>query len=332
MTPDFEGDIDPATLGPEADRRLALAIYAAGIGVWQAEIGSRHIEMDSNLAVAFGYPAAARRVADAEWIGRIHADDRMRFTDTLAARRKDNLPLSAEVRVVWPDGSIRWLAIHGSVVRRPDGAPYGSVGIGRDVTERVAANDRAQLLLRELHHRVRNAFASVIAVANQTAASNPAIQDFLPIFRSRVLALSRAHDLLSREARDDVDLADLVNGIVQPDQSRDQPRISVEGPRHMLNANQALSLTLALHELTTNARKYGALSVPQGTVIIAWRRDAAGMIALEWTERNGPPVSPPTRAGFGTRLLDEAFGLALGGTAQLEFAPTGVVCRIEFSA
>lgn len=331
MTTAARDEDDPPTLGPEADRRLALAVHAAGIGVWQSEIGSRRIDIDSNLAVMFGFPANRRSLSDTEWIGRIHAGDRDQFVATLTARRRDKQPLAAEIRVAWPDGTIRWISIHGSVVRRADGTPYGSVGVVRDITDRIAAAERAKLLLNELHHRVRNTFATVLAVANQTARSSASIDTFLPVFQSRVVALSRAHDLLAREKWSGTDLADLVVAIVRPDESAGRPQIAIDGPRHELNPAQALSLTLALHELATNARKYGALSVPAGTVSIGWRLTDTGTVALQWTERDGPPVHPPTRQGFGTRLLDEAFGHSLGGSTRLEFEPAGVTCRIEFA-
>src|SRR5258706_1496936 len=120
----------------EADRRLALALEAAGIGVWQSELGSGRLELDANLAALFGYPRAPITLPDADWIGHIHPDDRPAFLAQLTGRPDDRRPLSAEFRVVWSDGTIRWLAIHGSVVYRPDGTPFGSVGLGRDVSER----------------------------------------------------------------------------------------------------------------------------------------------------------------------------------------------------
>ena len=174
----------------------------------------------------------------------------------------------------------------------------------------------------------------MLALAQQTAAGSETLADFMPAFQSRVMALTQAHNLLTRKNWSGVALRDLVATIVAPEREADPARISMTGPAHELSSRQALSLTLALHELATNARKYGALSSPAGKVAITWTHDGrpdSKRVELTWIERDGPAVAPPVRKGFGSRLLTEALGRSLDASVRLEFPPSGVRCTIAFA-
>ncbi|MGH7002603.1 MAG: sensor histidine kinase, partial [Alphaproteobacteria bacterium] len=317
----------------EADTRLTLALRSAGMGVWQSELGSGRLELDANIATMFGFGAAPITVSDADWIGRIHPDDRPSFVAALNARRIDKRPLDAEFRVVRPNRTVLWLAVQGSVVRHADDTAYRSVGVARDVTERRRAAERQRLLMDELNHRVRNSLATVLSLAEQTAANTASTKEFMPAFQARLLALAAAHNLLTRKSWEGVSLRELIETILAPDRETGPDRIGVAGPDCELTAQQALAMTLGLHEMATNARKYGALSSPEGKIAVGWKREGSGLderVVLTWVERDGPPVAPPTRNGFGSRLLTRALAMDLDGSVALDFNPAGLRCTIGF--
>jgi two-component sensor histidine kinase/PAS domain-containing protein len=316
----------------ESETWLGLALKASGLGVWHARLGAGELHMDANLAPMFGWPAAPLRVRDEEWLARIHPEDRPRVMAELAARRRDLHPLEIDFRTVLPDGTSRALAVLGAVVRHADEVAYRSVGVARDVTERARDAERQQLLLGELNHRVRNTLASVLSLAQQTAQDAASIPAFLDSFRARVLALSTAHSLLTRGHWQGASLGDLVATILAPERGADTARVEIAGAACELPPHKALAMTMGLHELATNARKYGALSPAGGRLSVTWSLGEAPerRLTLVWRERGGPPVAPPTRAGFGTRLLRRALGADLDGTVTLDFAAEGLACTFDF--
>ncbi|MFZ5718673.1 MAG: sensor histidine kinase [Pseudomonadota bacterium] len=209
-------------------------------------------------------------------------------------------------------------------ILQPDGAISGVFVEGSDVTSRVLAERQQKLLVDELNHRVKNSLATVQSIAQQTMRSTETREAFGEAFESRLIALAKTHDLLtatswSRAALRDVLLAEL--GPFGPNDYR------LEGRDVDLNPSETLALGLVIHELATNAAKYGALSHPSGCVTVRWRM-TGGVLRLTWRERGGPPVAPPTRRGFGSRLIERSLQGQLRGHARLEFAPEGLTCRI----
>lgn len=203
----------------------------------------------------------------------------------------------------------------------------------RDITERKRNEERQALLLNELNHRVRNSLATVISLAQQTARSATSVDAFNTAFQARVMALAQAHGLLTRKNWEGASLRDVVDATLAPHRSEDDAHIRIEGPDCDLPASQALAMTLGLHELATNARKYGALSVAAGSVDVKWHiagQTGRRALILSWSETGGPPVEPPRRRGFGSRLLERALPADLTGRVNLEFPPKGVRCTIEF--
>jgi PAS domain S-box-containing protein len=301
--------------------------------VWESQLGAKRIRADANLAAMFGLPAEPTVLDDETWMGRIHPEDRARFENDLAQRRLDRQPLDCEFRVLHPDGTVRWLAVQGAVVRQSDEQRGRSVGVARDVTERRLAEERQRLLLHELNHRVRNSLATVLALAQQTAATAETVPGFLDAYRARVMALAQAHNLLTQGNWEGTSLRALVEAILAPDAHANPGAVEVRGPEVDLAAPQALAIVLGLHELATNARKYGALSAPRGRVAVEWRctqDDGGVLVSLQWAEAGGPPVSVPTRRGFGSRMLTRSLATDLDGTVTLDFEPSGVQCRIAF--
>jgi len=201
----------------------------------------------------------------------------------------------------------------------------------RDITERKRAENMQRLLLAELDHRVKNTLATVQAIAMQTLNAKMEPAAFVESFSGRIQALGRAHGLLSQSGWQGADLAMLVNEQLMLGMPGADSRISVQGPHVMLEPQAALHLGLVLHELGSNARKFGCLSQPQGRLATEWwlNGDSRGpMLRLRWLETDGPHVDVPKRRGFGTVLIERSLRYALGGEAQLVFAPAGLTCNI----
>jgi PAS domain S-box-containing protein len=218
-------------------------------------------------------------------------------------------------------------------IRDAHGRITGVFAEGSDVTERVRSEDHQRLLLNELNHRVKNTLATVQSIASQTLRNAGSTVAAREAIESRLFALSRAHDVLTRENWDGAWIGEVVGEAMSPFQSTGQSRIHCHGPAIRLPPNVALALAMALQELATNAVKYGALSNETGEVDISWQVDRMREephLLLRWEERGGPPVSPPSRRGFGTRLVERSLAQGhLGGEARIAFAPAGVICTVD---
>ena len=183
--------------------------------------------------------------------------------------------------------------------------------------------------MREINHRAKNMLSVVDSIAHQTAARNP--EDFIERFSERIQALSANQDLLVRNAWHGVEIEDLVRAQLAPFADLIGSRIVVCGPKQRLNAASAQAIGLAVHELATNAGKYGALSTDRGRVDICWGRDD-DTFGMGWTEREGPPVSAPKHRGFGTIVIKAMAERSVDGTVGLDYAPSGVMWRLTCPA
>ncbi|MGE0744703.1 MAG: sensor histidine kinase [Rhodospirillales bacterium] len=203
-----------------------------------------------------------------------------------------------------------------------------------DRRERRKAEERSRMLVAELSHRVKNTLATVMAIAQQTLKLSGSLPEFEQAFTRRIEALADAHALLFRTNWGDTDLRDVVDVALTPFRRGDGHAVHIEGEAVMLPPRQALTMTLIVHELATNAGKYGALSDGNGRVRIRWRADGDGsdgaVLRFRWEETAGPPVSPPSRAGFGSRLIERSVSYELDGEANLSFPPAGAVCELSF--
>jgi two-component system, chemotaxis family, CheB/CheR fusion protein len=201
----------------------------------------------------------------------------------------------------------------------------------REVTEERARTETARANVDEIRHRLKNTLAVVQAIANATLTSDVSMEDARAAFNSRLEALARAHDILFQSNWARASLRTIIDGILAPYANSGRNRIRAKGPEVSLAAKPALALGLALHELGTNAAKYGALSNDEGYIEIAWTLapDPQGReFRLRWRERNGPPVLPPSRTGFGTRLIKSNLAAEFKGEVELEYHPDGAECTI----
>jgi two-component sensor histidine kinase len=195
--------------------------------------------------------------------------------------------------------------------------------------ERKRSEDQIRFLMRELSHRAKNQLAVVVAMARRTGGDNETLRDFRSVFAERLLALARSTDLLVEQNWKGVPIAELIDAQLRPFQSGEESRVTLEGPRIDLSADAAQNLGLALHELATNASKYGALSSAGGSVAIRWLITQPGRFRINWTERGGPPVSVPAEAGFGSQVIQRTVAQALNGEVTHDFPQEGVVWTLE---
>ncbi|MFZ5729588.1 MAG: HWE histidine kinase domain-containing protein [Pseudomonadota bacterium] len=307
---------------------LELALGAAGLGEFQYDVpGDFYIVSERMAAIAGGpagfIPAEGGR---ALW-PRIHPEDfpaaLERIQAGLAAEDRYEIECRAAPR---PERPVTWLRVVGQRIRDEAGEIKGVIGIVEDITARRLEEEQRQALMAEIDHRVKNVLATVRALAVQTSRRTSSVEAFLQTFFGRLKSMGSANELLTAArwrgaAIDHLAAAEL--GGVAPGQTR------WDGPELFLTPRAANAVSLALHELATNALKYGALSVETGRVDVTWREAPGGGFVLDWVESGGPVVAPPEHTGFGSTLLRQVTGRELNGHTGLEFRPNGVRARLE---
>jgi two-component sensor histidine kinase len=226
-----------------------------------------------------------------------------------------------------PDGTRGAFLAHPTLLHDPAGKLMGAVNMLIDISDRKLGEDRQRVLMDELNHRVKNTLASVQSLAAHSLRGGDGPRQMRERFESRLIALSHAHNQLAERRWKDADLRALALQILAP--YRADHRVRLEGESVMVTAQAAVTLCMVLHELATNAVKYGALSTPRGRLAVNWRTTEVGWLDLAWREEGGPEVAPPQQRGFGTRFIEGAVAGELGGRIVLDFAPAGVRCRIE---
>jgi PAS domain S-box-containing protein len=290
-------------------------------------------DLEQRITGANPAAAAALGLTVEEIVGRsireFVSDEGWAQTSAMIRRKLDHGGTTRhDIEVRAATGARLFWEINSSLATDRDGRTVGLSAIARDVTERRQYEDRQRLLVNELNHRVKNMLALVQGLAMQSFRDDRDLAEARQSFQQRLAALAAAHDLLTRESWEGATLTELVRDATAhhaPD-----GRISAEGPDMKLNPRSAVSLVMALHELCTNAFKYGALSTSQGKVDIGWQILADGdMLLLEWRERGGPAVAEPERRGFGFRMIERALATDLGGTVRIDLDEAGLSCRIE---
>jgi PAS domain S-box-containing protein len=276
-----------------------------------------------------GYPAEELRAIE-DWTARAYGK---RSDEMLAnIRRIISIPSDAaaqEEMIRTKGGRERLWSYVTSALGAPSAARRLFITVAQDVTARKAHEEQVQLLMREVNHRAKNMLSLVQAIARQTAARQP--EDFIDRFTDRIQALAANQDLLVRNDWRGVDVGDLVRAQLAHFADLVGVRIEVAGPQLRLNAAAAQAIGLALHELATNAGKYGALSASAGRVDVGWRLDG-DVFAISWRERGGPPVSPPQRRGFGSTVIASMVKLSVGGDVELDYGGTGLTWRLTCPA
>ncbi len=232
------------------------------------------------------------------------------------------------------DGRVeeRYLDFVYQPIKNDDGEVTNIFVQGSDVTERVRAENHQKLLINELNHRVKNTLASVQSIVVQTLRGSQSKEEASADISGRILALSRAHDVLTNENWDGAELVDVVTASIEASAGRDRSRFQISGPAIRLGPRAALSLSLALHELSTNTAKYGALSSETGSIDIRWdvtQGKEGRTFTLVWREKGGPPAPASPRQGFGSKLILRVLPTELGGSARMDYADHGLVFTLE---
>lgn len=265
----------------------------------------------------------------------VHPDDRRRVAEfaTQVRRVADGEVREIEYRIRHTDGSYRWFLVRETPFQRdPVGKVTQVLGTALDIGSRKQAEERQQMLIRELHHRVKNILATVQAIASATGRSSSSFAAFRERFSDRLISLGRTHSLLTREAWAGAGVRDILESELSPYLQDGEARVVIEGPALIVPRDMTVPIGMAIHELTTNAVKYGALSVPEGRVHVTIVSDGAvpePRMTLEWRESGGPPVREPERKGFGSLLLNRLLASQLGGEVAIDYRPEGVVARID---
>lgn len=314
----------------QSEERLRGVFESPAIGVAVLKPEGRFIECNDAFSELCGYDAAELRTLNS--LELTHPDDRAAMNALLAdLQHGDRSDFVIEKRYLRKDGSVIWVQNSVSLTHDKAGRPLHLIKLIQDITERKVAERRQQLLVDEINHRVKNTLTTVQSFATQSLRNANSLAEGRAAFEARLIALSKSHDVLTRQHWEGADLVDVVNGAIAPYRGRSgQDRFSVDGQRLRLRPKAVLALSLAFHELATNAVKYGALSNDSGRVSLDWRVDPqARRFELRWRESGGPAVQPPARRGFGSRLVERGLSQDIAGEARLTFNNAGLECAID---
>lgn len=318
----------------ETEERYRLASRATNDAIWDWNLATNHVLWNEALLTAHGHTQDAVEPTGDWWIGHIHPEDQARIDVSIhAVIDGAGTAWSDEYRFQRADGSYASIHDRGYVIRDGEGRAVRMIGAMLDITERKRSEEHQRLLTGELQHRVKNTLALVQAIASQTLRGATDVNEMREAFSSRLISLGRTHDILTASSWTKAPIGEVVDGALAVHRGTSAQRIRTSGPNVLLAAKPALSLALALHELATNAAKYGALANDAGAVDLRWHVVHEGETArfcLTWIEQGGPPIlAQPSRRGFGSRLIERSFASEVGGQVRLTYPPTGLVCHLE---
>lgn len=311
--------------------RLRLALKAGALGTWTLDLPEQVLTASSGCRKVFGRPLDAPFTYE-DLLASIHPEDLPAMRAAVYRTIENGDPYHVEYRILTPSGEQRWVSIQGELQHRADGTPLAMTGFSTDISQRKFAEEHRAVLARELSHRVKNTLATVNAVASLTIRRAASLEDAAATVSARIASLGTAHELLIQDEMEGAAIGDIVNRALLPFHDHDGARFEVSGPHVRLAPEITLALAMALHELATNAVKYGALSVQGGCVVVKWSIRTEGgerRLAFSWTEHGGPAVTPPTSTGFGTRMIERMLGRHVRGEAVIRYPESGVHFEIE---
>ncbi len=304
-----------------SEERLRLGSEAARFGTYEFYPATGQLMLSDQLRDLFGADAG-EETGKAWFLAQIHPDDRQKVPMFLGDQLAADARYEQEYRVILKSGGVRWLldrcaarasATGNSAIERVTGAVV-------DITDRKLAEQRLALLMSELAHRGKNQIAVIQSIANRSLTGNRTLDEGREIFQNRLLAISRSMSNLSLNSVHSADLA----AIVKAELESVLDRVDISGPTIPLRSRPAQNFSLLVHELATNAIKYGALSVPGGRVDVSWTLRGT-KLRFDWRERGGPPASPPTRKGFGTVIIAHNIAAEFQTDVEIDYGPTGLV-------
>jgi PAS domain S-box-containing protein len=319
----------------ERNAQLALAGRAALVGSFGYDVNSEKIQISEGYAAIHGFPEGTTEIARRQWQAGVHPDD----LEAIEAVRRRTFhqrgpEYGFEYRIALRNGEVRWIESRTFVSYSRDGGPERVVGVNIDVTERKRAEEHQRALHSELDHRVKNVLATVSAIVARTMDASSSMPHFVASLDGRIRSMARTHEILSANQWQGISVRELVLRELTPYGTPGNTKI--DGPDVILKAEAGQALGMVLHELVTNAAKYGALSIQNGCVSIRWHQRLNGRphpnLILDWREVDGPSVVAPPNSGFGMSTIRDLIPYEFGGVVDLAFAPTGVECRLELPA
>ena len=318
-----------ATVLRDSEARLQEALTAGAVTAFDWDVRSGQSRRSANAAQILGFDSQQAATA-ASFLARVHPDDRARFKALVRGVQPERPSYAATFRFIRTDGREMWLEETSKAEFDVAGRFIRFKGLTLDITDRKRAEERQGVLMAELDHRVKNVLARVAVVAVASREGSRSMDDFVKTLDGRIQSMATAHSLLSQSRWQGVNLPDLVRNQLAPYATAGN--LAIRGPDVMLSAAATQAMAMVLHELVTNAAKYGALSTPGGRVSVSWDRrhadGAAASLDVIWQEFDGPPIAVPVQSGYGTSLVRELIPHELGGTVDLVLAPPGVRCKI----
>ena len=307
-----------------SEDRRSIALSAGDMGSWEVDLATGQIEWDDGPYRIFGVDPASFVPTVERVEAMMHPDDREKsaLASILAS---SPARFQTEFRIVRPSGELRWCYGAGIILSDPAGKALRMTGVTVDITERKRAEERQALLAREVDHRAKNTLAVVLSMLRLTRA--PTIDAFIATIEGRVHALAATHNLLSATRWEGAELGKIVDEEMAPYHASHRRRVNTGGPRVILLPATAQAVALALHELATNAAKYGAFSTDTGTLAVTWRTDGDTML-LDWTESGGPPTVEPARLGLGLTIVRSSIEAQFRGAVIYDWRPDGLRCRL----
>jgi PAS domain S-box-containing protein len=307
--------------------RLQLAIEASGLAIWEYDVLTGMVTTSPELNRLYGFEASARPSIE-EFRSRYLPGEQERVqAAAIAALERGESRFECEFQVRQMSGSPRWLLLRAEIRQNDEGQYSNVIGVVLDVDERKRAEETQRLLARELNHRVKNSLAVVQALVRQNFRPDVPLDEAIQSFQLRIGALGMANDILVSGSWTGFSLRELVDHISAPYRGNADP-FRIEGADYRVDPRFNVPLALVLHEMCTNAAKYGALSTPEGHVEIEWHMQAEGL-ALSWKEKGGPAVVTPSRQGFGSKLIGRHLASEFESVVH-DFAPDGVTLRLVF--
>lgn len=309
----------------QSEDRRSIALSAGDMGSWEIDLTTRHVEWDAGEYRIFGVEPESFVPLPERIEQLIHPDDRAKCSLETAMRETASR-YQLEFRVVRPDSEVRWCFAAAAITRDADGRAVRLNGVTVDITERKRAEERQLVLAREVDHRAKNMLAVVLSVLRLTKAKNT--PEFVTIVEGRIHALAATHNLLSATRWQGANLGQIVDEELAPYRTNHRDRIEAGGPPAMLLPATAQAVALAIHELATNAAKYGALSAEPGQLRLDWWIDDEALV-VDWNESGGPPTSAPKSLGFGLSIVRSSIEAQFRGGVLYDWRPEGLHCRLS---
>jgi PAS domain S-box-containing protein len=319
----------------ERNIQLTLAAKSCLVGTYAYDADTEIMHISAGYAAIHGFPEGTTEITRSECLAGMHPDDidrveRLRREAFRECRREYNV----EYRIIRPGGELRWVETRYFFSYSAEGHPDRVVGVSIDITERKQVEEQQRILLAELDHRVKNALSTVSAVVSHTRQGSRSVASFAAALKGRIHSMATTHELLSARRWQGISLTELVRRELAPYATRTNTEI--KGADTLLKPEAGQAMAMVLHELATNAAKYGALSTKTGRVLIRWDRQLNGRLGshlvFEWQEIGGPPVATLGKSSYGTTTIRDLIPYEFAGKVDLVFAPEGVRYRLELPA